>query len=296
MKKNLIRVVMVLMVALLAVGCTETKETKRVASIDSEAIYGSEKFKQAEKEFAEFSKAKHGEYQEQSKDKSDTEKRILLQEIQSEIIDKRKELVDPLSKRARGAVESIARKGGYLVVIDKKIVLYGVDDITDEAKKLFDGNEEISLAEEPAISEAPIGYFDQQVIGNLKVFQQAQQELMKKQQELQKARMEKIQSGKLDENQIRALDNELRLSFKVEQERVMAPLYKAVSDSVEKVAKEGELSLVLDKEHVMFGGVNMTSHVADAFIDQVDGPKSSGEEAASTEKEDKPSEPEAASK
>ena len=53
------------------------------------------------------------------------------------------------------------------------------------------------------------------------------------------------------------------------QQQKLTPLLKAVNDSVEEVAKQEGLSLVLDTQHVMYGGRNLTELVVDTFLKKI---------------------------
>ena len=46
----------------------------------------------------------------------------------------------------------------------------------------------------------------------------------------------------------------------------MTELFSKVNDSVKEVAEGQGLALVLDKQHVLQGGRNMTSEVVDTFL------------------------------
>jgi hypothetical protein len=70
---------------------------------------------------------------------------------------------------------------------------------------------------------------------------------------------------------MQSIQQTLEARLQAMQEQKMGPLVKAVTDSVAEVAKAENLSLVLDTQHVMHGGRNLTELVVDNFLKKVDG-------------------------
>ena len=62
----------------------------------------------------------------------------------------------------------------------------------------------------------------------------------------------------------------------------MQPLLQQVNDSVKDVAQAQGLSLVLDKQHVMQGGRNMTNEVVEAFLKRAGVPTGGKPKASAT--------------
>ena len=88
---------------------------------------------------------------------------------------KTNETLNPLKEKARAAVATAAKNKGVTVVLDKKITVYGVPDMTDDVKGLLESGNDLTYPEdnEEQLKQAPIGYFDQNIVSNLKVFKEA---------------------------------------------------------------------------------------------------------------------------
>jgi outer membrane protein len=64
--------------------------------------------------------------------KTDADRNKIYADYQKAIDDKRKELVQPLVDQTRAAIESVAKKRGLLLVIDRSNLIYGGTDVTSD--------------------------------------------------------------------------------------------------------------------------------------------------------------------
>ena len=278
MKLRNIAVAALMSVALLfAAGCeTEKAPVKKVASIDESVIYQMDMFVKANEELDKWADETSKKYQEEVKDKSDEEKAKKFQEFQAELEIKTNETLNPLKEKARAAVATAAKNKSVTVVLDKKIIVYGVPDMTDDVKGLLESGNDLTYPEdnEEQLKQAPIGYFDQNIVSNLKVFKEAEMELIQERNGmLQKMREEMQKAQERGEQpspaEIQAMQKAIEARLESLQQQKLTPLLKAVNDSVEEVAKQEGLSLVLDTQHVMYGGRNLTELVVDTFLKKI---------------------------
>lgn len=257
-----------------------TEAGKVVGCLDYDAINQLPEFKKAAEDIEKNIKAKREALEKEFKGvKQPTpEQQRKLQDAQLDLQKEAGKILNPLKLRAEAATAMVAHDKKILVVLDKRIVVHGVPDITEDVKKLFQGSGEVKMPEGVDSSKAPIGYFDNEVVQSLKVFQEAQLAIFKKRQELLKMFEEKVKNMQPAEREL--LERELRLKLETYKETVMQPLVQEVNDSVKEVAQAQGLSLVLDKQHVMQGGRNMTNEVVESFLKKV-GTKGSAKPAAS---------------
>ncbi|CAM9753090.1 unnamed protein product, partial [Phaeothamnion confervicola] len=239
---------------------------KGVGSVEQDQIFELEEFKTAKKQVEDLVKAKQAELEKKGikKDKPPTPpQQQMLRDAQAEIQKETAKILNPLKARAEAAVANVAHDKNMLVILDKRIVVYGVPDITDDVKKTFQTKGELKLPPEADTSKAPIGYFDQSVVRSLKLFSEADANIYKKRAELMASYQAVAKNKSASEREL--MERELRLKLEAYQEQVMQPLIQQVNDSVKDVAQAQGLSLVLDKQHVMQGGRNMTNEVVEAF-------------------------------
>lgn len=266
------------MTLLFSAGCNSTPPpVKKVASIDQSAIYQMEMFTKADKELDDWAKAEvERRTKELGEEATDEEKAASFREYQLELEKKTNETINPLKEKARAAVANAAKDKGITVILDKKIIVYGVDDLTDDAKTLLTSGGELTYPEDSQaeIDKAPIGYFEPDVVRNLKVFKEAEMEVLQERDRMVRIMSEEMQKAQEEGKQpspaeIQAMQKQVEARLQSLQQQKMAPLMKAVTDSVEEVAKQEGLSLVLDTQHVMYGGRNLTELVVDSFLKKV---------------------------
>ncbi len=255
-------------------GGGQSAAVKKVASIDESAIYGMDDFKKAEEALNKWSDDEVKKRQEAVKNKSDEEKATAFSQYQVDLQKKTNETMGPLKDKARAAIALAAKDKGVTVVLDKKIVVYGVPEITDDVKALLTKGGELTYPkDEIDPAQAPIGYFDQTIVRNLKVFKQAEMEIMaERNNQIQGMQKSFEEAGrKPTPAEIQNMQKAVEARLEALQEQKMGPLIKAVTDSVAEVAKKENLSLVLDTQHVMYGGRNLTESVVDTFLKKADG-------------------------
>lgn len=265
-------------------GCnTAQPPVKKVASIDESVIYQMEMFTKAQDDLKKWAEEEGEKRQKEAEGMSDEDKAKAYREFQAALEVKRNETLKPLKDKARAAVATAASKNGVEVILDKKIVVYGVEDLTEETKTLLSSGGDITFPEEKEgqFDKAPVGYFEPDVIRSLKVFKEAEVEILQERNRLLKAVGEQIEKAKSEGKapspaEIQALQKQVEARLGALEEQKMGPLIKAVTDSVEEVAKSEDLALVLDTQHVMYGGRNLTELVVDAFLKKVSGGVSGG--------------------
>ena len=242
--------------------------TRTVGAVDMEVITGLDEFKKAQKDgdkiqddFRKEVEAKLGKKNPRDITRED---QVWMTEKRAEVQKKLNLLMEPLDQRREAAILKISRDHKLTVMLDKRIVVYGVADYTDEVKKLFQSKEEIKVGDEVDTSKSPIGYFDQDVVRSLKVFQLVEAQVQRKQLEL----MKKLEGAKdtVTPAEFQVLQNNASAELDAYKEQLVTELFSKVNDSVKEVAEGQGLALVLDKTHVLQGGRNMTSEVVDTFL------------------------------
>ena len=246
--------------------------TKAIGAIDQEELMKLDEFEKARKQLDDITKKTEDDLRKKWEGKPPSQQaQKEIQEARMEVTKKGNELMNPLKRRAEAAVAQVARNNKMVVVLDKRIVVYGVPDITADVKKAFQAPGEIKLPDETDTSKSPVGYFDQEVVRSLKAFQEAEMKIYRKRSELMAEFQKIVKQKNMPPQEQELLQREYRLKLETFQESVTAPLLASVNESVQEVAKAQGLSLVLDKQHVMQGGRNMTNEVVETFLKKVGG-------------------------
>ena len=249
--------------------------TRSVGSVDMEVLQGLDEFKKAEKDVEKLRDAMTKEAEahlpKNPRDWTPKDKQWLT-EKRAEEQKKENGLMEPLKERMEAAILQMSRAHQLMVVLDKRIVVYGVAEYTDEVKKAFQSKDELKLGEEVDTSKSPIGYFDQDVVRSLKVFQKMEIDVYEKQNQLRK-QLEEAKAKGASPQDLQLLQQNLTLQLDAFKEQIATEMFSKVNESVKEVAEAQGLALVLDKVHVLQGGRNLTSEVVDSFLKKNAEPK-----------------------
>jgi outer membrane protein len=104
-------------------------DMSKVFTADSPDIVNSQKAMQ------DASKATQDSFNEKSAKMSDEEKSKLFADMQKDLSAKQEEIQNGLKDKVDASVKSVAEAKGLTLVVDKRVVLYGGSDITDEVGK-----------------------------------------------------------------------------------------------------------------------------------------------------------------
>lgn len=104
-------------------------DTSKVFAPDNEAIVN------AQKELQTASQDMQKQFEEQSANMSDEEKAQLFEKMQGEMSERQEKIQKGLKDKLEKAVGSVASTKGLSLVVDKSVVLYGGQDITDQVAK-----------------------------------------------------------------------------------------------------------------------------------------------------------------
>ena len=189
----------------------------------------------------------------------------LRRQFQNELAMERLKLIKPVYDRIAAAVANVAVKDQLNVILDKRVVVCGAEDITDKVIAMLEENTEIEMPDEsitePLSAQSKIGYFDQEVVVSTKDFLDADMELQNKALEMDKQLQKIIQDENLSENDVQELSIQFGQELQKFRDDLYAPITRKVNRIVEKAARERKVSLVVDKENIMYGGVNLTNEV-----------------------------------
>lgn len=276
-KKTLIIVGTVLVLALIIAGIFILRESKPpkkkiyIGQIDRDKVVSTKEFKEAQKKIDNLTKKYMKQFEVATKDldekKPEDQKRIIMmrREYQQKLMKEQNALINPLWEKAAAAVAIVAVKKKMNTVLDKRIVVCGAEDITDEVVALLEKGGKLEKPTEEAQKaledKSKIGYFDKEVVVSLKLFRQANQKLL----EMEKQVLEdlKKKAEKMTPTERRQLQVVYMQKMEKTRADLFAPLFRQVNRTVRDVAEEQKLNLVVNKENVMYGGKNITAPVVE---------------------------------
>lgn len=191
--------------------------------------------------------------------RTDAERQQVALQFQQQLNDKQREIVGPLFQRAQLAIAAVSSSRNLSIIVDKRIVIYGGQDITKDVEAVFTSAQAI---QPPAATPPPseIGYVDQNVLDGVPKVQTANasmQQFETTQRQIYSARIAQARSAS-DKQKILTEYNKL-ISDK--QDQLLKPLVDQTRSATSDVARKKNLLLVVDKADVIYGGTDITADV-----------------------------------
>jgi len=235
-----------------------------VGYIDQAAIGSLPTFVSANQQLAQYKATLDPQYAAAIKSaRTDADKQRITIDFQQKFTDKQREIVGPLFTRAQLAIAQVSSSKSLSVVVDKRIVIFGGQDITKEVLDLLQGSQAIAP---PAASPPPseVGFVDQTALDSLPKVKQANQDFATFATGQRKVFQQKFAQAKsnTDKQQV-AQDYNKTLADK--QDELLKPLVDQTRSVTSDVAKKKGLILVIDRADVIYGGTDITKDVQDAL-------------------------------
>lgn len=193
------------------------------------------------------------------KAKTDADKQRISLQFQQRYTDKQRELVGPLFQRAQLAIAAVSATRSLTVVVDKRIVIFGGQDITKDVETLFGGSQAIAP---PAASPPPaeIGYVDQSVLDNLPKVKTANDAMSQFATTQRALFAPKMAQAKTDADK-RQIYQQYDKSISDKQDQLLKPLVDQTKKATADVARKKSLLLVVDRADIIYGGTDITADV-----------------------------------
>jgi outer membrane protein len=253
--------------ALLAVGLAPgaiAADLTDVGFVDQADVANLPVFQDANRQLAGFKSQLDNQYNAQlRRARSDADKQRITMQFQQQLSDKQREVAGPLLQRVQLAIAAVSATRSLSVVVDKRIVIYGGQDITKDVETIFSGPQAI---QPPAASPPPseIGFVDQSVLDNVPKVQTANSEMGQfesTQRQLYAARLAQAK-GNGDKQQILT---EYNKTITDKQDQLLKPLVDQTKSATADVARRKKLLLVVDRADIVYGGSDITTDVQNAL-------------------------------
>ncbi|MBV9719039.1 MAG: OmpH family outer membrane protein [Candidatus Eremiobacteraeota bacterium] len=191
--------------------------------------------------------------------RTDAERQQVAMQFQQQLSDKQREVVGPLFQRAQLAIAAVGASRNLTIVVDKRVVIYGGQDITKDVEAVFASPQAI---QPPAATPPPseIGYVDQtalDAVPKVQTANSAMQQFETTQRQVYSARIAQARSPS-DRQQ---LMQEYNKTVADKQDQLLKPLVDQTRAATSDVARKKSLLLVLDKADVIYGGTDITADV-----------------------------------
>jgi Skp family chaperone for outer membrane proteins len=184
-------------------------------------------------------------------------------EFQQRFLDKQRELLGPLFARAQDAIAQESSKQNLAVVVDKRIVIYGGQNITKAVVDLINSPQAIPA---PAATPPPsvIGFVDQSQIDQTPNVKQANDAFLKFAATARTQALAQMKTAKGPAAQQQIFQN-YQKSLSAQQDKTLKPIADHVRSVMASVAQKKHLILVIDRSDIIYGGLDITQDVQNAL-------------------------------
>jgi len=231
-----------------------------VGYIDQADLANLPVFVSANRQLASYKSQLDGQYNAQlRKARTDAERQQVALQFQQRLNDRQREVVGPLFQRAQLAIAAVAATRNLSVVVDKRIVIYGGQDITKDVETIFASPQAI---QPPAATPPPseIGFVDQSILDGIPKVQTANSAMNQFETTQRQIYSAKIAAAKNDNDKKQILAD-FNKSVADKQDQLLKPLVDQTRAATSDIARKKNLMLVLDKADVVYGGTDITPDV-----------------------------------
>lgn len=187
----------------------------------------------------------------------------IAQDFQNRFAERQRQILGPLFGRAQVAVASVAASKGLSVVLDKRIVVFGGQDITKNVVDLVTG---VADPVPPVNTPPPsrVGWIDQAQINAIPSVKSAEEAFAKFQSDQQRQAQEKMRGAKTDADRSKIM-TDYQSAVAAEQKKDLQPIVDRTKSVVSDVAHKRNLILVVDRGNIIYGGTDVTADVTAAL-------------------------------
>jgi outer membrane protein len=191
--------------------------------------------------------------------RSDAQRQQITMQFQQQFNDKQREVVGPLLQRAQLAIAAVSASRNISVVVDKRIVIFGGQDITKDVEAVFSSSQAI---QPPAATPPPseIGFVDQTVLDGIPKVQTANNTMNQFETTQRQIYSAKIAQARSDSDKQQILQQYNKL-VSDKQDELLKPLVDQTKRATADVARKKNLMLVVDRADVVYGGTDITADV-----------------------------------
>lgn len=236
-----------------------------VGYIDQAAVGSLPQFQKANAQIAQYKAQLDPQFAAAMKGaKTPADQQRVQAQFQQKFVDKQRTVLGPLFARAQAAIAQVSSNRRLSVIVDKRILVYGGQDITKDVIDLVNGPGQVVP---PVATPGPasIGFIDQSQIDQVPKLKSANDDFTKWASDQRQQALKDMQSAKNDQKKEQQIFADYQKKLTDQQQKVLQPLVDQTRDAMAKVAGQKHLILVIDRSDVIYGGTDITKDVQDAL-------------------------------
>ncbi|HTW84796.1 MAG TPA: OmpH family outer membrane protein [Candidatus Sulfotelmatobacter sp.] len=239
-----------------AVGATDVTD---IGTLDQSVLGSIPAFQSANRQLQQYGATLQKQYLARAQHASQADQQKLASEFQAKMSDKQRALVGPLMQKAQIAVASVASSKNLSVVLDKRMVVVGGQNITGNVRDLLTG---IGDPVPPVSTPPPshVGFVDQQQIDATPKVKAASDDFVQFKAQQDKIFGDKLKSAHTDADRDAVL-KDYRKTLDDRQNATLKPVIDQTRSAIADVARSKGLVLVVDRADIIYGGTDITSDV-----------------------------------
>lgn len=236
-----------------------------VGYIDQAAIGALPQFQKANAQVAQYKAQLDPQFAAAMKGaKSPSAQQQVQAQFQQKFVDEQRKVLGPLFARAQAAIAQVSSNRRLSVIVDKRIVVYGGQDITKDVIDLVNGPGQV-VPPAAAPTTSSIGYVDQTQIDQVPKIKDANDSFNKWANDQRAATLKQMQGAKNDSKKQQQIFQDFQKSVSDQQDKVLKPILDQEKSAMSNAASQKHLILVVDRSDVIYGGTDITADVQNAL-------------------------------
>ncbi len=249
-----------ILIALVCAPLALAADLSDIGFIDQAAIGSLPRFVAANRDLATYKGTLDRQFQARMRGAhSQADQQRIIVEFQQKMAQRQRAVLAPLFLRAQTAIASVSSSRNLSVVVDRRIVIYGGQDITKSVTDLLESPGDVA----PPVSTPPpseIGYVDQTQIDSLPNFKSASDQFNKFADDQKLLAQQKLGKVKTAADRQQVL-KDYQTAVNGKQDELLKPLVDHTKQAIADVAGKRKLILVIDRGDLIYGGTDITSDV-----------------------------------
>lgn len=195
---------------------------------------------------------------------TNAQRQSITSEFQQKFLNEQRQVLGPLFQRAQTAIAQVSASKNLSIIVDKRIVIYGGQNITKSVIDLFNSP---GVVVPPTNTPPPsdIGFVDQNQLDQTPKIKQANDAFLKFAANARAQAMKQMQGAKNNTQAQQKIFQSYQNALSTEQNKTLKPLADQERSIMAQIAQQKHLILVLDRSDVIFGGTDITTDVQNAI-------------------------------